>query len=55
MSDLLTVTEAAKELRMAPLWIRQKIKAKEIKFIKLGGRYFISKEEIERCKKDGVK
>jgi len=55
MSDLLTVIEIAKELRMAPLWVRQKIKAGEIKFIKLGGRYFISKEELERCKKKGVK
>jgi excisionase family DNA binding protein len=54
MEKLLTVREAAQELRMAELWVRKKIHEGRIKHIKMGGRYFISQEEITRCKKDGI-
>jgi excisionase family DNA binding protein len=52
--ELFTVKEAADELRMTDVWLRKKIHEGKIKFIMMGGKYFISKDEIERCKKEGV-
>jgi len=52
--ELKTIKETAKELRMTEMWIRKKIYAGKIKHVRLGGRYFVPDDEINRCKTEGV-
>jgi excisionase family DNA binding protein len=52
--NLLTIKESADALRMTDVWLRKKIHEGKIKFIMMGGKYFISKNEIERCRREGV-
>ena len=49
-----TVEETSQKIRMSITWIRQKITAKKINVIRVGGKVFISQTEIDRINTDGV-
>jgi excisionase family DNA binding protein len=38
--------QAGKELRLAPITVRRKIRAGEIPYHKLGGKYFLTPEDL---------
>ncbi|MCW7076402.1 MAG: helix-turn-helix domain-containing protein [Candidatus Syntrophoarchaeum sp.] len=52
--ELKTVKETARELRMTTVWVRQKIHAGKIRCVRMGGKYFVPRDEVNRCKTEGV-
>ena len=50
-----TLQEVADKVRMSVFWVREKIHEGKIKPVKMGRNYFVSKEEVERILKEGVK
>jgi hypothetical protein len=54
MSEIFTLKQATKELKMSRQWLMGKIKEKKIKVIRLGGKIFINCKEMERIKKEGI-
>ncbi|MBL0716408.1 MAG: helix-turn-helix domain-containing protein [Desulfosarcina sp.] len=49
-----TPEEAAKKIRMSTSWVRQQITAKKINVIRIGGKIFISQDEIDKINTKGV-
>lgn len=47
MSDLLTTAQAAERLQISPYVMREKLKRKEIKSIRIGNSYRIRSEWLE--------
>jgi excisionase family DNA binding protein len=47
MEELYTVHEISKATRMSDAWVRQKMYRKEIRYIRLGRRVFITKKTLE--------
>jgi excisionase family DNA binding protein len=43
---LFDIKQAGKELRLAPITIRRKIRTGEIPYHKLGGKYFLTPEDL---------
>jgi len=53
--QLFPIRQTAKILGVSYSWLNRKVTNKRIKIVKLGGQRMITKEEIERIKKEGVK
>jgi excisionase family DNA binding protein len=47
--ELLNLTEAARELRIAPTTLRRKIKARQIPFRKIGKKFFLTSDDLKEC------
>lgn len=54
MSQLLTVVESARELRLSVFTIRSWIYAKRIPCVRLGRRVFLRKEDLEKLVSDNL-
>lgn len=48
MSELLTIDEAAKQIRMSAGWIRQAIRNKELDAVRFGRSVRIRQQELDR-------
>lgn len=49
-----TVLEAAERTRMSVSWWRQKIFAREIRFLRIGRRVFIPEDTIKTILREGI-
>jgi len=49
-----SIAESSEKIGMSPSWFRQKISQREIKFLRLGGRIFITGETLINLMRDAV-
>ena len=52
--SLNTIEEASKKTKMSVSWWRQKISAREIRFVRLGRRVFIPEDTIQKILHEGM-
>lgn len=49
-----SIIETAIDLRMSPAWVRYKIKQGKIKVIRMGNKFYVTQDEINRMQREGV-
>lgn len=52
--ELLTVEETAEALRLSGEGLRRMLRLGRVKSVKIGRRYFVSREEVNRIKREGT-
>ena len=54
MAQMLTIPDVARALNLSITSIRRQIAAKNLHAVKLGDKWLVSPQEIERVKKEGL-
>lgn len=54
MQNNFNLLETAKKIRMSLSWVSNKVKEKKINVVRLGGKIFVTEQEIERILREGV-